>query len=189
MQVPTQINFRNVSHSEQVEAQVREHAAKLEEFFDRITSCHVVIEEPHKHHRCGNLFHVRIHLTVPGRELVVDREPSEDRAREDMRVTIRDAFKAMQRQLEDYVRQLRGDTKTHEVAPHGRVVRVLAAEGYGFLETSDGRTVYFNRNSVVDDAFDRLEPGMEVRFTEEEGDKGPQATAVTVVGQHHHLAE
>jgi len=189
MQVAPQITFRDVPHSEAVEYQVREHAGKLEEFFDRITSCHVVIEEPHRHHQQGNLFHVRIHVAVPGQELVVDREPALDSAREDVLVTIRDAFKAMRRQLEDYFRKLRGDTKTHAVPPHGRIVRTLSEEGYGFLETPDGRTLYFHRNSVLDGAFDRLEPGSEVRFVEEEGEEGPQASSIRIVGRHHHLVE
>jgi ribosome-associated translation inhibitor RaiA/cold shock CspA family protein len=189
MQVPTQITFRDVAHSEQIEEQVREHAAKLEEFYERITSCHVVIEKPHRHHGQGNLFHVRIHVAVPGRELVVDREPAEDHAREDVLVTIRDAFKAMRRQLEDYVRKLRGDTKTHQDPAHGRVIKVLPEEGCGFLETIHGRTLYFHRNSVLDDAFGRLEPGTEVRFAEEEGEQGPQASSVRIVGRHHHIVE
>jgi len=125
MEVPAQITFREVPHSEKVEQQVRKLVAKLEEFYDRITSCHVVIEEPHRHHESGNLYHVRIHLAVPGSELVVDHEPAEDQAREDVLVTIRDAFKAMRRQVEDYVRKLRGDTKSRQVPPHGRVVKLL----------------------------------------------------------------
>ncbi len=187
MQVPTQITFRNIPHSEKVEAQVREHVAKLEKFCDRITSCHVVIEETHRHHEQGNLYHLRIHVAVPGDELVVDREPAEDRAREDLLVTIRDAFKAMRRQIEDYVRNLRGDTKSHQVGAHGRIVKLLPDQGCGFIETPDGRTVFFHANSVLDTAFSRLQLGTEVRFVEEMGDKGPQASSVHLMGRHHHI--
>jgi ribosome-associated translation inhibitor RaiA len=114
MQVPVQITFREIPHSVQLDERIQEQAAKLEEFYDRNTSCHVVIEEPHRYHRSGNLFHVRIHVAVPGQELVVDREPPDDHAREDLLVTVRGAFKAMRRQLEDYVRNLRGDVKMHD---------------------------------------------------------------------------
>lgn len=189
MQVPLQVTFRNMEHSEKIEEDVRQHAAKLDEFSDRITSCRVVIEAPHRHHHKGNLYHVRLLVSVPRRELVVDREPDADHAHEDAHVTIRDAFDAMRRQLEDDVRELRNDVKVHPVPPHGKVVQIFPQEGYGFIETPDGREIYFHRNSVLDAAFGQLELGTEVRFAEEEGDKGPQASTVRLVGKHHHLLD
>jgi cold shock CspA family protein len=38
---------------------------------------------------------------------------------------------------------------------------------------------------VLKDAFDRLEIGSEVRFSEEAGEQGPQASSVMPVGKHH----
>ena len=35
------------------------------------------------------------------------------------------------------------------------MAKFVACEGYGFIETADGREVYFHRNSVLDDAFER----------------------------------
>lgn len=186
MQIPVQITFRNVDRSEKLEDDVRLHAAMLEEFFDRITSCRVVFEAPHHHHHKGNLYHVRVLVSVPRRELVVDREPAEHHAHEDAHVTIRDAFDAMRRQLEDYVRLMRRDIKTHEAPPHGKVAQLFPDEGYGFIVTPDDREIYFHRNSLVEAAFEDLELGSEVRFAEEAGDNGPQATTVRLVGRHHH---
>jgi len=119
MQVPVEITFRGVERSESIEEQVRAQAAKLEAFYDRMTSCRVVIEQPHRHHEQGNLFHVRIQVAVPRRELVVDREPAEDHTHEDARVSIRDAFHAMRRQVQDYARELRGETKSHQASGVG----------------------------------------------------------------------
>lgn len=116
MQNPLQISFHGLDRSEALEADVRKHVAKLEEFCDRVTGCQVVLEKPHKRHRRGNLYHVRIRVAVPRRELVVDREPAGHHAHEDPYVTVRDAFKAMRRQLEDYVREIRGDVKA-KIAP------------------------------------------------------------------------
>ena len=125
MQVPLQISFRNLERTEDLEALVREKVAKLEEFYDRITSCNVVIEAPHQHHRQGNQYRVHIQLGVPHRELVVDRQPPQRQGAEDLRVALREAFDKMRRQLEDDVRQMRGQTKQHAAAdPHWGVVRV-----------------------------------------------------------------
>lgn len=189
MEVPVNITFHNLDRSEWIEADVRGYLEKLEEFYDRITACHVVVEAPHKHHKHGNLYRVRIVLSVPHRELVVDHNPADHPEHADLHVAIRDAFKAMRRQVEDFVRELRGDVKSHSLPPHGRVVRILPDEGYGFIETPDGRSIYFHQNSVLNNAFGELEEGTEVRFTEEAGDKGPQATSVHLSGRHHHVAD
>lgn len=189
MQIPLEVNFRNMDHSAELEAEIRHKAENLEEFCDRITSCRVMVEAPHQHHRKGNLYRVRIHLSVPQKELVVDHDPGNRYAHEDVDVTIRDAFNAARRQLQDYVREIQGKTKTHEVPPHGRVSELYSEDNYGFITTPDDREIFFHANSVSNDAFDQLKIGSEVRFTEEEGEKGPQATTVHIEGRHHHLAE
>lgn len=185
MQVPLQITFRHMESSDAVERRVREEAAKLERFCDHITSCRVVVESPHEHHHQGKLFHVAIDLKVPGKEIVVTRGHGKDHAHEDVYVTIRDAFNEMQRQLQDYVRQHRGKVKEHEVPPHGRVLLLVPDEDYGKIETPDGREIYFHRNSVLNDDYAKLEVGTEVRFSEEMGADGPQASSVQLVGKHH----
>jgi cold shock CspA family protein len=75
--------------------------------------------------------------------------------------------------------------KHHEPPPHGRIAKFFPEEGYGEIETLDGRLVYFHQNSVVDADFSKLETGSEVRFVEEMGEKGPQASTVYVIGKHH----
>jgi ribosomal subunit interface protein len=182
MQVPLEITFRNLPPSPAIEADIREKAAKLETFCDRITSARVIVETPHRQHRQGKLFHVRIDVRVPGRQLVVSREPGAHHAYEDIYVAIRDAFDDAKRQLEDYAREMRGTLKTHAPSGHGRVARMHAEDGYGFIETPDGREIYFHRNSVVDAHFDRLNVGDDVRFSEEAGERGPQASTVHMAG-------
>ena len=182
MQVPLEITFRNMPPSPAIEVDIRDKAAKLEEFHDRITSARVVVETPHRQHRQGKLFHVRIDVRVPGRELVVSREPAAHHASEDVYVAIRDAFDDAKRQLEDYARETRGDVKTHEGPPEGRIARLYGEDGYGFIETPEGREVYFHRNSIVGSDFDRLRVGDAVRFSEEAGEQGPQASTVHVAG-------
>lgn len=181
MQVPLQITAHDFPLSEPVEAEIREKAAKLDLYYDGIIGCRVVVEAPIRHHRRGGPYNVRIDLTVPGAELVVNKQ-----ADEDLSVAIREAFDAMRRRLEDYARRQRGQVKTHEEAQlHGRVSKLFPHEGYGFLETPDGREVYFHYNSVLDPGFASLEIGTEVRFVEELGAEGPQASTVAIVGKAH----
>lgn len=187
MKLPLQISFRHMDHSDAIEAFVWEKANRLDHFANDIMSCRVVVEPAGKHHEHGNLYEVHIDLTVPGEEIVVTREPSEHTEHKDVKVAIRDAFDAAQRKLEDYVRRRRQDVKAHEVPPHGRVSKLFPNENYGFIETSDGREVYFHRNSVLLDAFSRLQVGTEVTFIEEAGQKGSQASTVKVAGKHQHV--
>ncbi len=111
MQIPLQITYRHVEPTPAIENRIREEAAKLEKFYDRIISCRVMVELPHVHHRKGKLYHVRIDLKVPGKELVVAHGHKKDPAHEDLYVAIRDAFDEMQRQLEDHARRQRGRVK------------------------------------------------------------------------------
>ncbi|MFG0333022.1 MAG: HPF/RaiA family ribosome-associated protein [Maioricimonas sp. JB049] len=178
MAIPLELSFRNLDHDPVIEQEIHGYVAKLEEFFDRIISCKVVVEAPHQRHRQGNLFQVRIRLAVPRSEIVVDRASGSSPEHEDLHVAVRDAFKSARRQLKDYVHKLRGEVKTHEEPPQGRIVRIIPDEGYGFIETPDGREVYFHANSLVDIRFDRIEEGTAVRFSEAPGDQGPQATTV-----------
>src|SRR3990172_13116427 len=102
MQLPMQIVFRNMEPSAAVEAKVRARVDKLEQYYDRIMSCRVVVEQRHRHAHQGNQFHVRIDLKVPNGELVASRDPPEQQAHEDVYVAVRDGFDAIRRQLEDY---------------------------------------------------------------------------------------
>jgi len=186
MQAPLQVAFEGIQHSDAIEARIREQAEKLEQFFGRIISCRVVVARPqHRHHK-GDIYHIRIHLVVPdAADIAVSHEPAVTGAHEDVYVTIRDAFKAARRQLQDLVRKRGGHVKEHEAPPHGVIAAIHRGAEYGFIKSSDGREIYFHRNSVVDDLFEELEVGEEVRFSESQGDKGPQASFVRPVGKHH----
>ena len=169
MQKPLEITFRHMKPSPAMESEVQDRAEDLERFCDEIIGCSVVVEAPHKHHQQGNLFRVRIDVTVPGKEIVVKRSPDEHHAHEDPYVAMRDAFNAMRRQLEDYARERRGKVKHHEETPHGRVSELWPEMDYGRLITADGRDIYFHRNSLVNGKYEDLEIGTELRFTEEAG--------------------
>ncbi len=107
MKIPLQVTFRDMPPSEAVEFRIRDKADKLGHFYDRITGCRVVVEMPQRHKHRGKLHSIRIDLTVPGAELVANHAQHED-----VYVAIRDAFTAITRQLEDFVRRQRG-VKNH----------------------------------------------------------------------------
>ena len=62
------------------------------------------------------------------------------------------------------------------------VAKLWPELGYGFVLGGDGREIYFHRNSVADDAFERLAIGARVAYSEEDGADGPQASRLTLLG-------
>jgi ribosomal subunit interface protein len=186
MSMPIQVVFEHIEQSDFIEARVRDEIKKLERYYDRIVSVRAVVSRPRHRRQKGDTYSVRLHLTVPGApEIVVSRDPAATGRHEDMQVTIRDAFDAARRQLQDFARERQGQVKIHETPPHG-VIQSLVPEGdHGFIAASDGREIYFHRNCVADGMFNSLTVGQEVRFSEAIGEKGPQATIVKPVGKHH----
>lgn len=187
MTIPTQITFRGFDSSEALEERILEKIRRLERLQNRITSCHVTVERIAARHHQGKIFEVHVHIALPGARVDVTREPGLDHGHEDVYVAVRDAFARAERQLEELIRVHRDDVKTHAAPPHGRIIRMFAPEGYGFIESSDLLEVYFHRNAVADGSFDELEVDDEVRFVlaPDAGDKGPQASTVTPIGKHH----
>jgi cold shock CspA family protein/ribosome-associated translation inhibitor RaiA len=179
------ITYRGMEPSPAVEAKVYERFERVAKLHDRITSCRVSIEAPHRHGNKGKLYTVAVNIQMPGAEIVVSRQGPRDHGHEDVYVAIRDAFDAARRQLEDRIRIIRGDTKLHEAPPHGVVVRLFP--DYGFIRSTDGLEVYFHKNSLVESSFEQLEVGAPVRFViaEGESEKGPQASTVHPIGKHH----
>lgn len=181
MRLPLQVTFRHMEPSPALEARIRELATRLDKFSDQIIHCNVVVQAPHRHQQQGELFDVRIDITVPGREIAIRRAHPADHAHEDPYVALRDAFRAARRKLQDYQRERCQQAKSHVELPHGRICELNPEEDFGRIQTDDGRLIYFHRNSVLEASFDKLTTGTEVRFAEEQGERGPQASTVHVV--------
>ena len=186
MAVPLEITLRDISpHDEAVKAEVEKRTEKMSRIFSPIMNCRVVVEASHKHKKQGIHYNVGVELNLPRKKIVVSREKHKRRSHEDINVAIRDAFDAAGRKLEDYAQEQRGDVKAHETPPHGRVLRIFPGEDYGIIQTPEGEEVYFHRNSVLEGGFGSLDVGSEVRFSLEQGEKGPQASTVHPIGKHH----
>jgi len=179
MQKTLQITVRGMDHSAALDAHIRAKAAKLEQFYPRMIGCHVTVERPHRHRQHGMQFEVRIDVHLPEHgEVLANHQHAED-----VYVALRDAFDAAKRQLEERTRLQRGDIKVHPVPVHGRIKRLLPEEGHGFIETADGRELYFARENVVGSLFEHLTVGAHVQFIEEIAQEGSQAKRVSL-GKH-----
>ena len=199
MILPVQITFRNVASTKEIEEVIRARAKKLETFYSSITSCRVLVEAPARHQQKGYRFHIRIDLTVPQSEIVVEHSPTlypgerhigNERPRKAMetrperkhlKVAVREAFDAARRRLQDHARRKRVDVKAHEPTLQARVTKLFPSEGHGYIETPDGREIYFHENSVINNRFKSLKLGSRVSFVEEAGEKGPQTSTVRVI--------
>lgn len=185
MQLPLEVSYRNIDKTESLEALIREKVSKLEDVCDHISSCRIAVEKPHDHPRSGSPYRVRIDLRVPpSHELAVDKSPGEGTQYTPLETVIREAFDAARRQLAELNERQHRQIKHHEDQSMGAIVtKLFPEEDYGFIKTFDEREIYFHRNSVLHDDFDRLELGTGVRLMFEEGDKGPQATTVQIVNK------
>lgn len=182
------VQYLDFTESEAVTAAVEAHAEALEKSFRRVMSCHVVISRPHRKLHQGGIYHIKIRLHVPGSQIIIDKEPGLNHAHEDVYIAIRDAFLAARRRVEEFSRIKSGQIKSKNGPQHARIIRLEKDEDYGFLLSEDQREIYFHRNSFLNEDFDSLELGQEVRFSEEMGEKGPKATSVQLIGTSGHRA-
>ena len=195
MQTPAS-TFHGLDRSEALEAEIRTRIGKLETFYQSIMDCRVLVELAQRHHETGNRYHVRIELVVPNEVLVVTHNASLHATAQDTDATkttkeaelnperkhayvaVREAFDIARRLLQHYARRQRRTVKASARPPRGSVVQLSPIDEYGYIEAEDGHQVYFQKSSVLQNAFDRLGIGSTVTFHEEPGEKGPQASTV-----------
>ena len=183
MQTPVEIDFQGMNTNDSLRTSIVNHVEGLEKRFGPLTWCRVAVRAPSEHHRHGAPYEITIHLLLPkGKEIDVKRTPIADERLADVTFAINDAFKRARRRLSELARRMRGEVKTHDGQPIAKV-RHLNGD-FGFLETQDGREIYFHRNSVVNNGFTQLSPGARVAFCEVAGEKGPQASTVKPLGKH-----
>lgn len=182
MEIPLEISYRGVSKTDALEALIRDEVDRLERVYDRVTSCRLSVEQPNEHVDSGSVYRVRVEVRIPSGDIVVRREPGEGDMHDTVTTVVQDVFGRARRALRKQVEQLRRDVKRHpQHEAQAVVVRLFREDGYGFLRALDGHEIYFHRNSVLHDDYDRLEIGTGVRYVEQQGDEGPQASTVQIV--------
>ncbi|HVE44138.1 MAG TPA: ribosome-associated translation inhibitor RaiA [Gammaproteobacteria bacterium] len=177
----TQITVHDIEHSPAVLANIQKRVDKLEQFYHRICSCRVAVQIPQKHKHQGKLFNIRVEVSVPGKILVATHKVDED-----IYVAIRNAFNAMERQLEEYGRKRHGRVKTHQDVLHGHVTRIMSNDGYGFIEGTDGNEYYFSLTNVSYPDFNQLYLGDAVEFMGEILSEGRHAHHVVRERHNNH---
>jgi CspA family cold shock protein len=63
----------------------------------------------------------------------------------------------------------------------GTVKWFNGSKGYGFITRENGPDVFVHYSAIQGDGFRNLDEGQKVEFEVEQGNKGPQATNVTVL--------
>lgn len=183
MKIEPEISYRNIEPSQHLRDRVDKEIRQLENIYPDLTSCTVLIDGPSGHKQTGGLASVRIHLTAPGRkDIAVTHVADDNHAHEDALVSVRDAFKAAQRQIKKLKHDDRVDRTTDMTRIAGKIARFLAEEDAGFIVAEDGQECYFQARSVTDARFKDLKVGDDVTFRIEPGNKGPQAVAVHLRG-------
>lgn len=187
MKAGLEVTYRDVDKSDAIETLIQEKLDKLERLCNYITSCQIAVEKVHDRPSHGSPYRVRIDLTVPpNHEIVADSNPGDTNQYVELDTVVRDAFSKVERQLKELTQRQRESEKTQGDAAQDTtalVTKLFPEAGYGFLRALDGEEVYFHRNSVVHDDFDRLEVGTGVRYVAVLGEQGPQATTVQIVNK------
>lgn len=177
--IPLEIAYENMEPSPAAEERVLRGVRRLERVASDLMGVRVTVGQRNPRQATGNLYDVHLELMLPGPDVVVSRTPSLHHESESLVTALGEAFERARRELVERGAKERGDVKAHEPEQRGEVTDLFP--DYGFIRGSDGRIVYFHRNSVLDAAWEGLEVGTEVRFADEPGQEGPHASSVTVL--------
>ncbi len=170
MQQPIQITFKGRDQTEELVNLIHKKAHKLQQFFDKIISCHIIVEQIKSHQQQNN---IHINLNIPGKEFVVTKKKDKN-----IHIALRNAFDSLQQQLESYTKKTLLEIKSHADIIYGKIVRLF--KDFGFIEGTNGSEYYFNASSLTHTQFSYLAVGNTVHFTEAVGDNGLQAHHIIV---------
>jgi ribosomal subunit interface protein len=186
MQIQPEIAFHNIDATEDAQAMINDHIARLERIYDRLTTCRVRVDQRNQNQNGTIPPVVHIEISVPGsKDIVVSHEPGHLQRKfqaPDLHNAIHEAFRIAEQRLSKYKDKLTDKTRvhTHEAALEfvGQVAELQPDKDFGFLMTKEGGLLYFHRNSVLTGNFEELRRGDDVTYVEEMGDTGPTASKV-----------
>ena len=189
MRIPLELAFDDIESSGAAETAIRDHVARLERIFPRMTGCRVRVGQTNRNAHGTIPPVVHVELSIPGHKDIVVAQQPDDLQRKfqapDLRNAINEAFRIAEQRLSRLKDKLtdHGQAEAAHESAHefrGQIAEITPAEDFGFLLTKEGGLLYFHRNSVLSGDFDNLRRGDEVSYVEEMGDTGPIATKVRV---------
>lgn len=186
METQLEIAWHGLQSRPGLEAQIGQRVARLERLAGRLTSCRVAITAPHQRHRIGNRYDVRVEARAPSAVFMADREPGDAGAHESLHVAVRDAFDAIERQVKRWNEAHGGRPEVHAVPLRGRIDNFDPERDGGQILLTDGRLVYFHRNSVAEGRYEALSSGDAVEVSLDPGRDsahGPHASHVQPVAE------
>lgn len=182
MQIAPRISYRNLDPSPAVEMVVARRTEKLEQIFDRIIGCDVSLEAPDRRKRHGRTLRAHLVVHLPGPDLSVDRTVAQGSAQKDLMLAVNRAFSVAEKLLKQHKKVMGGlEVKHHAPVLQGEIALLERELGHGWLRANDGREVYFQKDALTGDDWNRLSVGTRIRFREMQGEKGPFAVGVTPV--------
>ncbi len=63
----------------------------------------------------------------------------------------------------------------------GKIKKLVRDRGFGFIDDTDGREIFFHQSSLIDVKFDGLNEDQKVEFEVEKSPKGPRAINIRVI--------
>ncbi len=180
MEVPLELAFHGLDHSDWAETEIRKRVGRLARLHDRLTAVRVRVEPEGRQRHPGNVFAIHVEMSVPGSaDLVVSQEHAKQRYREPtLRTVIRDTFDTAERRLLAAKQQIGGAGKPQGAEMRGQISQVFHDQDRGFLINNAGSQLYFTRDALARGDFDNLKPGDPVYYVETVGDTGPIAKKV-----------
>lgn len=172
-----EVESRNVAMTPRWKTEIEARMDDLQRGHEDLIHGRVTLIKNRHHKKLANVAEALVVVTLPGRHTLTARK--EDKTFEE---AIRSAFRAVGIELRKY-REKRARTDVHvpPVPPYrGVICKLFPKEQYGFILKDGGGEVYFHANALQGLTFDRIEDGTEVVFGLEEGNKGPQATVVSL---------
>ncbi|MEK7800131.1 MAG: HPF/RaiA family ribosome-associated protein [Nitrospirota bacterium] len=173
-----EIQSRNVAMTPRWKTEIEARMDDLRRGHDDLIHGRVTLIKNRHHKKLANVAEALVVVTLPGRHTLTARK--EDKTFEE---AIRSAFQAISIEFRKY-REKRAKTEVRlpPVPPHrGVICKLFPKERYGFILKEGGGEVYFHANALQGLTFKKLEDGTEVVFGLDQGDKGPQATVVTLL--------
>lgn len=186
MKIQPEITYRNIERSDAIDTLIAEKLAKLERLCDYMNRFEIVLEKINDRPKHGSPFRVGIDVTIPpNHELFAESHPQDQTQHVPLATVVREAFSKIERQVKDLTgrqRQFEHSNTHSDIDTTAIVTKLFPEQDYGFIKTlDDGEEIYFHRNSVTHDDFDRITVGTGVRFTAVEGEQGLQASSVHIV--------